>query len=234
MPHLEGLLHLCGIATAVAIAYVGLDRIHWDDEQFEANLKEAEKETAQYLLLEHDLKPNTKYARDELSVLPIFWTRLKIFVLCRVASVTIPMGPCRALHWVHMQKHVPAFRFFRNRWDRWLAKRLAVIQIVVFLYVIGLATWDWPTFPCTSHVFWGVNVCDLWPQYPTTEIIPFVYFESATVLVTICVIGALSQRLQNVRVRCKKLADDITAKVDGMSTRFLNYLARRRGPGRNP
>lgn len=227
MPNLDGLLHLCGVATAVAIAYVGLDRIHWDDELFNNNLRQAEADAAQYLLLKHDLKPNTQYASDELSVLPIFWTRLKLLVLCRVAGVHVPMGWCIILHWIHLQKHVPAYRFFRSRMDRRVVKWLAVIQIGVFLYLISLATWEWQIFPCTSYLIFGVDACNLWHQRSTSDIVPTLYFESAAVLLTICVIGGLSQRLQGVRARCTKLAADIDTKVDGMSLRFLKYLSRR-------
>jgi hypothetical protein len=210
-----------------------LDRIHWDDEKFSENLRVAEKETAEYLFLKHDLKPNERYAKDELGLLPFFWTRPKLLVLCRVAGVTVPMGWCRVLFWILLQKHVPAYRFFRNRWDRWLVKWLAVLQIGVFLYLISLATWEWQIFPCTSYLFFGVDACHLWRQYSTTEIVPALYIESATVLLTICVIGGLSQRLQSIRDRCKKLAADIDAKVDGILARVLKYLSKRNNKSGN-
>jgi hypothetical protein len=221
MSNLEGLLHLCGVTTAVAIAYVGLDRVHWDDEKFTENLVKAEKETAEYLFLSHGLEPQVQYSKNDLSVYPVFLTRPKLLVLCHIASIKVPVGWwCWAYFLIVKQTYVPAFKFFRNRWDRRVAIVLALVQIFFFLYLMSLATWEWKTF-------------QLWREFSTTDIVPALYFESATVFLLICFIGALSQQLQGIKKRCKKLMDAVDAKTAKLDERLGDYLRRRRGP-RNP
>jgi hypothetical protein len=216
MANFEGLLHLSAIATAAAIAYVGLDRIHWDDERFAENLKSAEEDAAKALVA-YDIKPSEKYPKTVFDDLP-FWTRVRLVTLCLLAKVEVERRIiCNAVHKIHSQLNFPMFVYFRNRWDRWIIKILAIISLVVFLFITALATWEVESISVRS--FWE---CKFWPVYsvdicelkvPSERLIPYLFGFSALTLLWVCFTGISSQRLQNIRSRCSKIDGAVTATL---------------------
>lgn len=84
---MEGLLHLCGIAAAVSIAYVGLDQLNWDDRRFETHLSDARRKIGESLL-RYGLQVGTLNPSDSCDLFPTP-IRLRLFVLCHVGRVRL-------------------------------------------------------------------------------------------------------------------------------------------------
>jgi hypothetical protein len=221
MANFEGLLHLSAIATAVAVAYVGLDRIHWDDERFAASLAAAEQDAAKALVA-YDIKPSEKYPKTVFDDLP-FWTRVRLVTLCILAKVTVEKRVCcNIAHKIHYQINFPMFKYFRNRWDRWLIKKLAIVSLFVFLFVSALATWElesillFGSLKCSYWPIFSFDVCASTQPISTKTLIPYLYSFFAATLIWVCMTGAMSQRLQNIRTRC--------SVIDGAITKTLSRL----------
>lgn len=216
---MEGLLHLCGLAAAVCIAYVGLDQLHWDDKEFENNLTEAATAIGDSLL-RYGLQKGAINPKDSCELFP-FLMRLRLFTLCHVGGVRVKMGwVCRCAHHICLLRHAPLLPFFRKRLDRVVIKWMALVAIVSFLYVSALATWHFETFPLSGcpHVIHSFNVCDYIWSVPAKNMIPYFYATSATILIWVCATGYLSQRLQEIKARCARLDARVNAYADKMKT----------------
>jgi hypothetical protein len=221
MVHVEGLLHLSGIALAVTIAYVGLDKIRWEENVFFKHLEEVEKDIAASLL-RFGIQTDGKFvnAKASCKLFPLFCLRLKLFALCHVAQARVQMGFWgRVWHWFHIQRHAPLLPYIRSRWERRIIRLMAVTALSIFLYVSALATWQMTSFPwpgCDVHNFLGYNLCNYVWSRPVEDVVPYFYGISAAILLWVCVTGAASQRLQNIKARCQLLVDTVTTRVNEM------------------
>jgi len=226
MVHVDGLLHLSALATAVAIAYVGLDRIHWDDQRFVTHLREAEAVIATSLL-RFGIRRDQINPKETFELFP-FFVRLNLFALCHVAGVRAKMGWwCRLCHSVHIQFHVPLFSYFRLRRDRWIIGRLAIIALLMFIYISAVATWDLARFPwpaCEHYAIFSIDLCPYILTAPMEKVVPYFYGISTAILLWVCVTGAASQRLQRIKAQCRALDAGVQARVDRMSDLVSRYL----------
>jgi hypothetical protein len=133
MIHLDGLLHLSGIAAAISIAYVGLDRIHWEEEEFFANLTKVENKFSE-AVHRFGIRMDQVTPKASFKLFPLFCLRLKLFALCHVARVKVKMGVIgRFCHWFHILRHAPLLPYFRARMERTTVRWMAVIAIAVFI-----------------------------------------------------------------------------------------------------
>jgi hypothetical protein len=159
-----------------------------------------------------------------------FMVRLRLFTLCHVAGVAVCMGwPCRLCHFFHIQSHVPLFRYFRHRWDRWVIKKLALLSIAAFLYLSAQATWEMQPFPwpgCDGYTVLSINICNFIWTRPIESVVPFFYVFSSATFIWVCITGALSQRLQNIKYRCSLLDQDVTMRLDEMKDLVTKFLAK--------
>ncbi|HEX4410566.1 MAG TPA: hypothetical protein VH206_17480 [Xanthobacteraceae bacterium] len=218
MVALEGVMHVSAFATAISVAYVGLDRIHWDDEKFVSTLSDTEKAFAD-ILNRFDLKPGIKYSRKSFTHMPVT-PRLALFAVCHVAHIDVKMGWLRPIHIVHRSFHVPFFRYFRNRTDRKVITALAVFALIAFVYVTSLDTWAMEYFPfpaCKApHPLYFFDACDV--VISSQYLIPWLFFSSVLISLWVCVTGAASQRMQNVPPSCEKLLKEVTDWIDGLGS----------------
>jgi hypothetical protein len=226
MAHMDGLLHLSALAAAVAIAYVGLDRIHWDDERFITHLNEARTAIARSIL-RFGIRIDQLNPKEAFELFP-FFVRLKLFVLCHVGGARAEMGWwCRLCHTIHVQFQVPLLSYFRTRRDKWIISRLALLAIIIFLYLSAVATWDLDSFPwprCEHHFVGPIDVCTHLPSAPMELVAPYFYWLSTGILLWVCITGAASQRLQRIRMQCDRLDAEVQERVNRMTdlvTRFL-------------
>ncbi len=226
MANIDGLLHLGAIATAVAIAYVGLDRIHWDDRRFERNLKAAEQDAAS-ALIPYDIKDSEEYPRTVFDGLP-FWTQVRLLTLCVIAKVRVHKRPlCLAAHTIHVQINFPMFMYFRDRWDRFVIRILAVISIVLFLLVTAIVTWEMESISllpkCTAYwPIYSIDICAVVTSISVDTTVPYLYGYFACTLLWVCFTGASSQRLQNVRKRCAIIDGTISNTLDRLKQRLVS------------
>jgi hypothetical protein len=230
MIHAEGLLHLSAFAAAVSIAYVGLDRIHWDDERFFVSLVQAEKDTAALLLLKFGIKKEEVSPQEAFDLFR-FFVRLKLFALCHVANAQVEMGWwCRFWHYVHIQRHVPLLPYFRHRWDRTIIGFMAVAALLIFFYLGAVATWQISSFPvpaCTWHPIFNIDLCRFVWSTEIENATPFFFWACIAIISWVCLTGAASQRLQQIKYRCKKLETNVMARVELMKdyvNRSLNKI----------
>jgi hypothetical protein len=222
---MEGLLHLCGLAAAVSIAYVGLDQLHWDDKRFETSLADARRKIGESLL-RYGLQVGPVNPKDSCDLFR-FTTRQQLFVLCHVGKVKVRMGILnRCVHHICVLRHAPLLEYFNGRYDRTVAKWMALISIISLLYVSALATWNFDSiliFDCPQAIL-PPNTCALvWP-ITARSTIPYFYGISAMILVSVCAMGYFSQRLQEIKAHCDKLDGSVNAVADKMRIGIQRFI----------
>ncbi len=220
---MEGLLHLCGIAAAVSIAYVGLDQLNWDDRRFETHLSDARRKIGESLL-RYGLQVGTLNPSDSCDLFPTP-IRLRLFVLCHVGRVRVKMGPFnRVRHWFILLRHAPLLPYFDGRYDRMVIKWMALVLILSLLYLSAEDVFHFDTFPLPfcPHPVWSINAC-VW-SVPVDKTIPYFYAAAAITLVWVCITGYFSQRIQEIKERCEKLDETVNASADRMRTQIQKFL----------
>jgi hypothetical protein len=214
---MEGLLHLCGLAAAVSIAYVGLDQLHWDDKRFETSLADARKKIGESLL-RYGLQVGPVNPKDSCDLFR-FATRQRLFVLCHVGKVKVEKGILsRFVHHVCLLRHVPLLEYFNSRNDRVVARWMALISILSLLYVSALATWNFDSiliFNCPQAIL-PPNTCSFGWSISAQSTVPYLYGISAAILVSVCAMGYFSQRLQDIKNHCDKLDKSVNTAADKM------------------
>ena len=176
--HVEALLHLSALVLIVSIAYLGLDKIHLEKDQFLEALN-ASKELAINFVRRCDVKPGETPEKVAMFYRFPPFVKLKFYAICAIADTngSIKMGMVyRPLHYCHRVKYVPLHGYFSDRRDRFWVLLIALFSLVAFFYLTATALWDldwfpgdldgWlPNAPAIFHMHWISNKTLFTPIY---------------------------------------------------------------------
>jgi hypothetical protein len=213
--HIESILHLSALSLIVAIAYLGLDRVHLEKDAFLDALEKARARAVNFVR-RCDIKPGERPDVASMFYRFPFWVKLKFYALCQIAEVNwdIDMGShWRIAHWCHRQRHVPLFGYFKKRRDRAWVSIFAAALLAIFLYMTAAALWSWHYFPP-----------EILPETPRIGMRTFTvisYWVCTAILLWIFLTVGITHLLQHIESICinlegvvddhmKKIAADVT------------------------
>lgn len=200
--HIEGLLHLAGIVVVTTTAYIGIDRVRHEADDFQKLLQQV-RERVRAMLLRLDVKHNGK-----LTLKNIF-DRSSVHILCHVAKEPIELGAGRRIiHALHRQKYVPILGYFRKRTDRIIVGVLAVISLFIFLVLTATAMLS-AKHEYLVHFTW----------------FSFVFLSTAMIWIFATV--ACSYRLRHLDSTCRKFEGEAQAYVDEVFSDAMAAVAKR-------
>jgi hypothetical protein len=203
--HAEPLLHLGALSLVICLAYLGLDRVHLEKDEFLDALERARSSTLDFVR-RYDVKPGTPCAKDTMFYRFPFSVKLKFYVLCQIAGVNryIAMGGVwRILHYAHRQLHVPLLEYFQNRRDRSVVSVFAVILLVIFLYTTAGALWELSYFPADK---W-----DVFHWVEAERVVGPAYWICLAILLWICLSVGMThflKRIEDICARLQKAVDE--------------------------
>lgn len=220
-PHIESILHLSALALIVAIAYLGLDRVHQEKDNFLEALDRA-KAKATAFVLQCDVE-RTVPAEAMFNRFP-FLVRLKFYALCQIAGVNgnIEMGFWgRVSHLCHRQRHVPLLGYFRRRQDRTWISIFALLLLVIFLYMTAAALWKLTHFP--TDLWWFAK----WIE--TKELLTPSYWACMAILLWIFFTVGMTHLLGGIETSCDRLQKAVDDHMKAAAADFTRKSLREGG-----
>jgi hypothetical protein len=188
--HLEGLLHLSALTSAVTIGYVGLDRIRIQlkDEGALERAIASVSTRVEVLLRQLDVVETNGYISFIYDFPPAY-------VLTHVAGMPVKQGWKRPYRAICRQRHVPLIGYFRNRVDLKLVAASAVLCTLSFLILTAATIWDLPAI--TNKAVAGSL---------------FVIYVSLLIWILISV--AASYRLRHIGDVCQELEKEVDGRLE--------------------
>lgn len=196
----------------VTIGYVGLDRVRRNPDRFWSDLRRAESAALEILRTRFDIAPEAHPI--ELNVL---YNAYPVYILCYIAKIRIKLGPIRRVrHFVHRQRYIPLFGYFRARMDRWAVAMLAAPTVLLF-------------FALSASTVWPQSWCIAWLLEPRALGASwfFLCFVTSWILVTVAFSYPLN--LINIADKCEDLARRAEDRVDHLLANNMdNAIAKAR------
>jgi hypothetical protein len=222
--HVEALLHLSALVLIVSIAYLGLDKVHLEKDQFLEALNEAKEEAVNFAR-RCDIKPGEEPVKAAMFYRfpPII--KLKFYVICKIAETnkTIPMRGYRPVHLCLCLWYIPLHGYFTGRRDRFLILLIAAFSLVTFFYLTATAVWDLGWFPGDLTQWMPLESPSVLSMQwiPNRVLMTPIYWMYVGCAFWIIFSVAVTHRLQTIKVttarlinavddHMKKSADDIT------------------------
>jgi hypothetical protein len=206
--HIEGLLHLGALAIAITAAYVGLDRIKVENDDFSTGLARIKSEVAAYIGKHFDIRA------DRLVIVKRSLRLRAVIVLAHIGDVKVKVHWwTRPLHMILTNLRVPFYRYFLGRRDIRVMALCCLFSLLTFVYLVGLEVFDYDLVAGTQATISGFTfnlVRTLYCIY--TAIIMLAFFSVS-----------ISSRLKitNLDRTCAKLYTEATKQRDKLATTLM-------------
>ncbi|MEA2909867.1 MAG: hypothetical protein QOJ15_1948 [Bradyrhizobium sp.] len=148
--HIDGLLHLGALAIAITAAYVGLDRIKIEPDDFSTGLDKVREDVRSYISKHFDIKC------DEVVFINKSTRMTAVLVLCYIANAkTRTRIWAWPIHFVLRHIHVPFYRYFSGRHDIRFMALSCLFSLISFVYLVSLQVFDYDLAQGTQMTFYG-------------------------------------------------------------------------------
>ena len=206
--HIEGLLHLGALAIAVTAAYVGLDRIKVENDEFSSGLARIKAEVAAYIGKHFDI-------RADRPIIVKRSLRLRaVIVLAHIGDVKVKVHWwTKPLHLFLTNFRVPFYRYFSGRRDIKVMALCCLFCLVTFVYLVGLEVFDYDLAAATQMTISGYT-------FNSARLLYYIY----TMIIAVAFFSVLiSSRLKitNLDRTCSKLYVEATKQRDGLATTLM-------------
>jgi hypothetical protein len=208
--HIEGLLHLGALAIAVTAAYVGLDRIKVENDEFSRGLARIREQVATYIGQHFDIRAD----RQQIAVVKRSLRMRAVIVLAHIGHVKVKVHWwTKPIHFVLTNLRVPFYRYFSGRRDIKVMSIFCLICLATFLYLVGLQVFDFDLTDGTQLAIAGHSI-----NLVRTL---FILYTAIIVFAFVSVMLSSGLKLANLARKCSRLYDEATRQRDAVGTALM-------------
>lgn len=212
--HLEGLFHLGALAIAVTAAYVGLDRVKMESDEFAVGLTKFRDGARKFLEDEFDIR------WEHYSIVQHSVKVRAVIVLCYIAFANTQTSVWSwPFHIVYRQFKLPLYRYFFDRTDIKIMSVLCFSSLASLLYLVFLQVFEFNLAEWTRYSIDGAHFSvtkELYFAYAVMIILAFVSVSVSSKLK----LAFLERKLQQLYLQACAQRQRIGSEVENRVMQF--------------